>query len=469
MKLSDKIADTAAAPTGTGSAEGPVRTVRRRTATRRVRRDDGPADRSDARQTAWVEAKRTVRALVLDEITPRLTGADAIAEGDVVAEVEAAVDRALRREDIDVSPAERRRFIAELRADLLGHGPLEPLLHDPEITEVMCNSHDEIWIERNGRVEKTDVRFADEAQYRQVIERIVTGVGRRVDESSPMVDARLPDGSRVNVILPPLALRGPSLTIRRFSDDPYTVQDLINFGSLSQELALFLEACVAAECNVLVSGGTASGKTTLLNVLSRFIPEHERIITIEDSAELRLQQPHVVPLETRPANSEGAGQVAIRDLVRNALRMRPDRIVVGECRGGEALDMLQAMNTGHDGSLTTVHANSPRDALSRLETLVLMGELDLPQRAIREQIAAAIDIIVQVERLPDGHRKVVSVQEIQGMEDTTVLLQEVFAYEPRVSEERYVGHAEPTGLRPRIVERFKQRDVELPLHVFRRG
>ncbi len=457
MKLSDKLDATA---TG-ADRPTPARTVKRR-ATRTVRRAE-PADR----RTAWDDAKRTVRAAVLDEVTPRLAGPEAIDDDALVVEVEAAVDRALRSEEVPVSPVQRRRFVDELRADLLGHGPLEPLLADPDVTEVMCNRHDEVWVERNGRVEATDVRFADESQYRQVIERIVSAVGRRVDESSPMVDARLPDGSRVNVILPPLALRGPVLTIRRFSEDPYTVQDLINFGSLSQELALFLEACVAAECNVLVSGGTASGKTTLLNVLSRFIPSHERIITIEDSAELRLQQPHVVPLETRPANSEGTGQVAIRDLVRNALRMRPDRIVVGECRGGEALDMLQAMNTGHDGSLTTVHANSPRDALSRLETLVLMGELDLPQRAIREQIAAAIDVIVQVERLPDGARKVTSVQEVQGMEDTTVLLQEVFAYRPRVSEGRYVGHAEPTGLRPRIVERFADRDVELPLHVFR--
>lgn len=460
MKLSDKLEATGPAPAG---PDGPaVRTVKRRTA-RRVRRPEA----DDARQSAWEDAKRTVRATVLEEVTPRLTGPDAITEEALAGEVEQAVDRALRREDVPVSPVQRRRFVDELRADLLGYGPLESLLADPDVTEVMCNRHDEVWVERNGRVEKTDVRFADEERYRQVIERIVSAVGRRVDESSPMVDARLPDGSRVNVILPPLALRGPVLTIRRFSEDPYTAQDLITFGSLSPELALFLEACVAAECNVLVSGGTASGKTTLLNVLSRFIPTHERIITIEDSAELRLQQPHVVPLETRPANSEGSGQVAIRDLVRNALRMRPDRIVVGECRGGEALDMLQAMNTGHDGSLTTVHANSPRDALSRLETLVLMGELDLPQRAIREQIAAAIDVIVQVERLPDGQRKVVSVQEIQGMEGDTVLLQEIFSYEPTVTDGRYVGHAEPTGLRPRIVERFAARDVEVPLHVFR--
>ncbi len=463
MKLSDKLADAAGVEPAAGPDEAGARTVRRRTTARRVRRP--VAD--DAARSAWDDAKRTVRDVVLDEITPRLTGTGAIPQDQVAVEVEAAVDRALRREDVQVSVAQRRRFVTELRADLLGHGPLEPLLSDPDVTEVMCNRYDEVWVERDGRVERTDVRFTDEDQYRQVIERIVTAVGRRVDESSPMVDARLPDGSRVNVILPPLALRGPTLTIRRFSEEPLTVQDLINFGSLSQDLALFLEACVAAECNVLVSGGTASGKTTLLNVLSRFIPEHERIITIEDSAELRLQQPHVVPLETRPANAEGAGQVAIRDLVRNALRMRPDRIVVGECRGGEALDMLQAMNTGHDGSLTTVHANSPRDAISRLETLVLMGELDLPQRAIREQIAAAVDVIVQVERLPDGSRKVISVQEVQGMEDATILLQEVFDYEPRIVDGRYVGTAEPTGLRPRIVERFRERGVELPLHVFR--
>ncbi len=472
MKLSDKLA---ASDQNATDDEAPRRVVRRR----RPAEGDGPptterratprgedANRLD--NTDWLAAKRTVRDHVLTEMGPRLTGPEALGGPELITEVEACVDRVMRREEVKVSPAARRRFVKELRSDLLGYGPIETLLADPEVTEVMCNRFDEIWVERDGRVEATDVSFADDQQYRQIIERIVSAVGRRVDESSPMVDARLPDGSRVNVILPPLALNGPVLTIRRFSEDPLTVADLVNFGSMPQSMAIFLEGAVRAECNVLVSGGTASGKTTLLNVLSAFIPEHERIITIEDSAELRLQQPHIVRLETRPANAEGAGEVAIRDLVRNALRMRPDRIVVGECRGGEALDMLQAMNTGHDGSLTTVHANTARDALSRLETLVLMSELDLPQRAIREQIAAAIDVIVQVERLPDGQRKVTSVQEVQGMEDTTILLQELYRYEPRVEDGRYLGCAEPTGLRPRLLERFKERGVDVPMAILQR-
>jgi pilus assembly protein CpaF len=424
------------------------------------------APKSDTAQR-WASAKKAVREAVLKELAPKVSkGGDAV-EG-LEDEVTQLVDRMLRQEDLKISVAERRAFVAQMLSDILGYGVLDDLLSDPDVTEVMCNDYDEIWVERDGIVERSDVAFANRDDYRTVIEKIVSAVGRRVDESSPMVDARLPDGSRVNAIVPPLAVHGPCLTIRRFSEDPFTAQDLIGFGSLSDDLALVLEACVRGKLNVLVSGGTATGKTTMLNVLSRFIPEHERIITVEDAAELQLQQPHVVTLEARPANTEGQGQVTIRDLVRNTLRMRPDRIVVGECRGGEALDMLQAMNTGHEGSLTTLHANSPRDALSRLEMLVLMAGVDLPERAIREMIASAIDIIVQITRLPDGSRKVTSVQEIHGMEDRTIVLQELFAYEPNIDARgKYTGVCQPTGLRPRFLDKVKAHGVEVPASVFR--
>jgi pilus assembly protein CpaF len=318
-------------------------------------------------------------------------------------------------------------------------------------------------------LELTDLSFADEDQFRQVIDKIVSAVGRRVDESSPMVDARLPNGSRVNAIIPPLALRGPVLTIRKFAEDPFTAKDLVNFSTFSLDFVHVLEAAVRGKLNVLISGGTGTGKTTLLNVLSGFIPERERILTIEDAAELQLQQPHVVSLEARPANAEGRGEVRIRDLVRNALRMRPDRIVVGEVRGAEALDMLQAMNTGHEGSLTTVHANTPRDALSRLETMVLMAGFELPVRAIREQIASAINVIVQLERMSDGTRKVTSVQEIQGMEGDVILLQEVFKFHGQVTRDgRQVGELESTGLRPKFAEKLINHGIELPAKVFQR-
>ncbi len=419
-------------------------------------------------QSRWHEAKREVREDVVAELAPRVGKREGLDSADLEDEVTGLVDRILQAKELRISVAERRAFVADVISDILGYGALDELLADPDVTEVMCNDFDEIWVERDGIVERTDVAFSDRDQYRNVIQRIVSAVGRRVDESSPMVDARLPDGSRVNVIVPPLAVHGPCLTVRRFAEEPYTVADLINFGSLSDDLAMLLEACVRGKLNVLVSGGTASGKTTLLNVLSRFIPEHERIITVEDAAELQLQQPHVVTLEARPANAEGRGEVPIRELVRNTLRMRPDRIVVGECRGGEALDMLQAMNTGHEGSLTTLHANSPRDALSRLEMLVLMAGVELPERAIREMIAAAVDVIVQVTRLPDGSRKIVSVQEIQGMEDRTIVLQELFSYEPDIDEKgRYRGTCEPTGLRPKFLDKLKTHGVEVPAAVLR--
>ncbi len=428
---------------------------------------NGSAKKTSDSAQRWADAKKTVRDAVLAELAPKVSKEGAAAEG-LEDDVTALVDRMLRQEDLKISVAERRAFVAQMLSDILGYGVLDELLGDPDVTEVMCNDYDEIWVERDGRVTRADVAFGSRDEYRTVIEKIVSAVGRRVDESSPMVDARLPDGSRVNAIVPPLAVHGPCLTIRRFSEDPFTAQDLIAFGSLSDDLALVLEACVRGKLNVLVSGGTATGKTTMLNVLSRFIPEHERIITVEDAAELQLQQPHVVTLEARPANAEGQGHVAIRDLVRNTLRMRPDRIVVGECRGGEALDMLQAMNTGHEGSLTTLHANSPRDALQRLEMLVLMAGVDLPERAIREVITSAIDIVIQITRLPDGSRKVTSVQEVHGMEDRTIVLQELFTYEPTMGANgRYTGVCQATGLRPRFIEKLSAHGVDLPASVFR--
>ena len=417
-----------------------------------LRAPDGPSP--------WDETKRKVRTLVLDEMADKIQDLDGASRE---AELRGALDRILDREDIQVTPLERRRFVSEMVSDTLGYGPLDPLLADDAVTEVMCNSFDDIWIERNGRIERTTTRFIDDLQYRQVIDKIVASVGRRVDESSPMVDARLPDGSRVNAIVPPLAINGAVLTIRKFAKDPYTAKDLINFGTWTINLSTVMEAAVRGKLNILVSGGTGTGKTTNLNVLSGFIPNGERIITIEDSAELQLQQPHVITLETRPPNAEGQGDVPIRDLVKNSLRMRPDRIIVGECRSSEALDMLQAMNTGHEGSMTTVHANSARDALSRLETMVLMAGYDLPMRAIREQIASALHLILQVTRLPDGRRVITSLTEVQGMEGETILLQELFKHVPGAD-----GAAlEPTGLRPRFLDKVAEHGVAIPATAFR--
>ena len=367
-------------------------------------------------------------------------------------------------EQVPLSPEERTRLIAEIGADVLGYGPLEALLADVGVTEIMVNGHEQIFVERDGRLSRSAARFTSEAQLRRVIERIVSKVGRRIDESSPLVDARLADGSRVNAIIPPLAVDGSSLTIRKFAREPFTVNDLVGFGTLSAEMAQVLDACVKAKLNIIVSGGTGTGKTTLLNVLSAYIPSNERIITIEDAVELQLQQDHVIRLESRPANIEGKGEITIRDLVRNSLRMRPDRIVIGECRGGESLDMLQAMNTGHEGSISTVHSNSPRDAIARLETLVLMAGMDLPLRAIREQISSAIDVIIQITRLKDGTRRVTHVTEVQGMEGDIVTLQDafVFDYSAGVDEAgRLLGHAVATGVRPRFADKF--RDLGIPL------
>jgi pilus assembly protein CpaF len=405
----------------------------------------------------WAETKRRVRLLIIEELAPRVHG---MSSDERIREVRDAIDRAIQREDVVVAPTTRAAFAQEVLADIVGHGPLDRLLEDDSITEIMCNAFDEVWVERDGVLEATDAVFADERQYRQVIERMTSRVGRRIDESSPMVDARLPDGSRINAVIPPLALRGPALTIRKFGRDVFTAADLLARSNWNSTVVEVMEAAVRGKTNVLVAGGTGTGKTTALSVLASFIPRRERIVTIEDSAELRLDLPNIVSLEARPSNSEGSGEVTIRDLVRNALRMRPDRVVVGECRGGEALDMLQAMNTGHQGSLTTIHSNTPRDALSRLETLVLMAGYDLPLRAIREQIASGIGLVVQLERLPDGRRITRSICEVQGIEADRIQLLEIF---------KAVGDGElrATGFRPELVERLSSLGIELPPALFR--
>jgi pilus assembly protein CpaF len=363
-----------------------------------------------------------------------------------------------------VSREDRERIAVELAADILGHGPLERLLDDDTVSEIMCNGPYDIWVERAGRLHKTPVRFADDGHLMRIISKMVAQVGRRIDESSPMVDARLPDGSRVNATIPPLSLTGPLLTIRKFGKHKLNMDGLIKKGALTDETADLLSKCVLARLNILISGGTGSGKTTMLNALSSFIPDSERIITIEDAAELNLNQRHVLRLESRPKNIEGEGEIAIRDLVKNSLRMRPDRIVIGECRGPEALDMLQAMNTGHDGSLSTLHANTPRDALARLETMVLMAGYDLPLRAIREQIASAVDLMIQIERMADGTRRVVAITEIQRMEADVITLQDLYTFEiDAVSQTSHiVGSLNSTGLRPGFIDKFAHRGVELP-------
>ncbi len=373
----------------------------------------------------------------------------------------------VRESGIVLGRNERETLFERIVAEILGYGPLDTFLRDETITEIMVNGPDNIYIERDGKIERTPDTFENTEHLMRIIDRIVAPLGRRIDEASPMVDARLPDGSRINAIIPPLSLVGPVLTVRKFARVPLSVADLVRLGSCTQELFDFVEACVRARLNIVVSGGTGAGKTTLLNVLSSFLPADERIITIEDAAELQLRQEHVVRLEARPPNLEGRGQITIRQLVINALRMRPDRIVVGEVRGGEALDMLQAMNTGHDGSLTTAHSNSARDTLRRLETMVLMAGMDLPLRAIREQVASAINLIVHVARLRDGSRKVVQVSEVTGMEGDTILLQDIFAFkETGMRDGKLLGHLEPTGVRPRFYERIQQFGYKLGPEIF---
>ena len=380
------------------------------------------------------------------------------------AEVSRLAEGLLAVEHMPLSTSDRERLVEEVRHELFGLGPLEPLLADPTISDILVNSPHNIYIERRGKLERTEVAFKDDEHLMRVIERIVSSVGRRIDESSPMVDARLADGSRVNAIIPPLSLDGPVLSIRRFGAEPLRMAKLIEIGALTKDIADMFEMCVNARLNILISGGTGAGKTTLLNALSAYIPEEQRIVTIEDSAELQLQQPHVVRLETRPPNIEGRGEVTQRDLVKNALRMRPDRIVIGEVRGGEAIDMLQAMNTGHDGSLTTVHANTPRDAVARLETMIQMTGMKLSERAMRQQIASALDLVIQAARLSDGTRRIVSISEITGMEGDTITMQEIFQFERKGLDKdgNVIGRFRPTGVRPRFAERLKLYGMQLP-------
>ncbi len=413
-------------------------------------------------QQAYQEMKSRLHRAIINRMD--LTKLGTLEPEQLRAEVSRLAEGLLAVEATPLSANDRERLVEEVRHELFGLGPLEPLLADPTISDILVNSPHNIYIERRGKLERTNVTFKDDEHLMRVIERIVSTVGRRIDESSPMVDARLPDGSRVNAIIPPLALDGPVLSIRRFGTEPLRMNKLIEIGALTKDIADMFEMCVVARLNILISGGTGAGKTTLLNALSAYIPETQRIVTIEDSAELQLQQPHVVRLETRPANIEGKGEVSQRDLVKNALRMRPDRIVIGEVRGGEAIDMLQAMNTGHDGSLTTVHANTPRDAVARLETMIQMTGMRLSDRAMRQQIASALDLVIQAARLSDGTRRITSISEITGMEGETITMQEIFQFERKGVDKdgKVIGRFRPTGVRPRFAERLKLYGMQLP-------
>lgn len=419
------------------------------------------------KEVAFNELKAKIHFRLLNLLD--LTRLEEAPENVLQEDLRRGIDFILTEEKLALPYLEKERLLKEIRDELMGFGPLEPVLLDPTVNDILVNSYDQVYVERNGLLERSPIRFNDNAHLLKIIEKIAAGVGRRVDESSPMVDARLPDGSRVNAIIPPLALDGPALSIRKFAKDPIKCNDLVRLGAITPEIAQVLEAMVQSRLNILISGGTGTGKTTFLNVLSAFIPNDERIITIEDSAELQLQQEHVVRLETRPPNLEGLGEVTQRDLVRNALRMRPERIIVGEVRGGEALDMLQAMNTGHDGSLATIHANSPRDALTRLDTMVSMAGLHIPDRAIRHQIASAIHVVIQLARLSDGTRKMMNLHEIIGMEGDVITMQEIFVYEMMgLDENRKVkGRFLATGIRPKFMKRMEAMGLSLPANVFR--
>jgi pilus assembly protein CpaF len=417
----------------------------------------------------FADVKNRIHFAVIGELGPELFNADvesAAMRERVMAEIGARLSA-----EAGISREDRDRIAEQIADDILGHGPLERPLADDTVTEIMINGPFDVWVEREGRIYESDVRFTDESHLRRVLNKIVAQVGRRIDESSPMVDARLPDGSRVNAVLPPLSLSGPVVTIRKFSRRRLMLEDLTRLGTLSPETVDFMERCVRAELNILISGGTGTGKTTLLNAMSSAIPDRDRIITIEDAAELRLDQRHVLRLEARPKNIEGEGEIPIRSLVRNSLRMRPDRIIVGEVRGAEALDMLQAMNTGHDGSLCTVHANSGRDALSRIETMVLMAGYDLPVRAIRQQVASALDLIIHLERLQDGSRRVTTITEVQRMESDVITLQNMFEFqlEAVTAGNRVLGSLCPTGLRPTFLQKFEMHGVEIPASLFSNG
>ncbi|MGN6780210.1 MAG: CpaF family protein [Marmoricola sp.] len=445
LSLADRIEQRRAAPTHPVTTDAPHR----------------PTD-------PLSEVKRRVHQGLIDGLGPQLYDPH-LAAADLEHRVRITLQEVLATESTPLSSADRTRIRQEVTDEILGHGPIEPLLRDDSVTEVMVNGHDQIYIERDGRIEEVAAAFHDEDHLRRTIEKIVSRVGRRIDEAQPMVDARLPDGSRVNAVIAPVALDGSMLTVRKFAADPYTARDLVALGTMSQDVCDVLAACVKGRRNIVISGGTGSGKTTFLNVLSDFIPSDERIVTIEDAAELQLQQRHVLRMESRPANIEGRGVISIRDLVRNALRMRPDRIVVGEVRDGAALDMLQAMNTGHEGSLTTVHANTPRDSLSRIETMVLMAGVDLPVRVIRDQIASAIDLIIQVARLKDGSRRVVAITEVVGREGEVITTQDLYTFDwaaGRDATGRFCGELRASGLRPAFAEDLLDRGSALPAHAF---
>jgi pilus assembly protein CpaF len=439
--------------------------IRERT---QAERGAGPPGRGqDKKEDSFNELKGKIHFRLLNLLDlSRLSEAE---ETLLTDDLRRGIEIILAEEGLALTLPERDRLCKEIRDELLGYGPLEPLLKDYSVNDILVNGYNQVYVERQGKLELSSVRFTDNAHLLKIIEKIASGVGRRIDESCPMVDARLPDGSRVNAIIAPLSLDGPALSIRKFAKDPIRVQHLIEFGSITPEIAQVLEGMVKARLNVLISGGTGTGKTTVLNVLSSFIPYDERIITIEDSAELQLQQEHVVRLETRPPNLEGMGEITQRDLVRNALRMRPERIILGEVRQGEALDMLQAMNTGHDGSLATIHANSPRDALTRLETMVSMAGLNIPDRAIRHQISSAIDVVIQLSRLSDGSRKMMGLHEIVGMEGEMITMQEIFAYKMMgLTDDRKVkGRFITSGIRPKFMSRLEEMGVNLPANLFR--
>lgn len=427
----------------------------------RVRRQPVPQQAQAA--SSYKDLKSRVQKKLLSEIDPSMDPHSP----EVRTTIEELFTTILAEEGIVLGRADKQKLFDAILAEILGYGPIEPLLADESVTEIMVNGPKNIYIERKGMVSRVNVMFESDEHVKRVIDRIVSPLGRRVDESHPYEDARLKDGSRVNVIIPPLALNGPTITIRKFSKSPLQVEDLVRFGSMTPEIAEFLRACVIAALNVVVSGGTGSGKTTLLNVLSGFIPNDERIITVENAAELQLRQEHVVTLESRPANIEGKGAVSIQDLVVNTLRMRPDRIIVGECRSGEALDMLQAMNTGHEGSMTTAHANTPRDCLSRLEVMCLMSGMDLPVRAIREQVSSAIDLIIQQSRMRDGTRKITNITEVQGMEGDIITMSDIFVFEQTgIEQGKVIGRIRPTGIRPKFIDRIEAAGIHLPPSVF---
>ena len=433
-----------------------------------AQREDIPEQSKFLKLDVYQNLKSKIHRKLIERLD--FSSIDLIDQDILGREIGKIVELLVAEESTPLSGPEKDSLVVDIMHETFGLGPIEPLLSDPDISDILINRYNQVYIEKFGKLHKVDMTFRDDNHLLQIIDRIVSKIGRRVDESSPYVDARLPDGSRVNAIIPPLSLDGPVLSIRRFGVDPLKMSDILAFGSLTHNMAKILEGCVKSRLNILVSGGTGSGKTTLLNILSEYIPNDERIVTIEDSAELQLKQEHVVRLETRPPNIEGKGEVTQRDLVRNTLRMRPDRIILGEVRSGEALDMLQAMNTGHDGSISTIHSNTARDALSRLETMVLMAGMDLPERAIREQIASAISVIVHLQRMSDGGRKVVSISEITGMESQTIVMQDIFVYEKKGvgPDRRVIGEFVPTGVRPWFMEKLRVSGFELPPHIFER-